>query len=291
MLRVLARESSGYHQIETLYCRIALGDTVRVTVTEDERSLQCIGEVPAGDLGPVEDNLAWRAAAAYAERARWPGGFAIQIEKRIPVGAGLGGGSADAGAVLRALNMLSPVPLSARDLLAVAGSLGSDVPFLTQDVSALALAWGRGERLLVLDSLPERRCWLLSPGVAVSTRDAYEWLAQAPPSRSPSLFDVGSLTSWDRVGELAANDFEGPVSARIPLIAKLLATLRSAGAANLVGVGAITQLSGSGSTVFALAGRDPRDGTHRFGWRSDEPGAIVIETRTSERVEAVELID
>jgi 4-diphosphocytidyl-2-C-methyl-D-erythritol kinase len=91
-LRVLAREVSGYHQIETLFCRIALADTVVVRIVARERSLDCHG----ADLGPIEANLAYRAAAAYAAARGWPDGFAIEIEKRIPVGGGLGGGSADA---------------------------------------------------------------------------------------------------------------------------------------------------------------------------------------------------
>ena len=291
VLRVLAHETSGYHQIETLYCRIALGDTVQVTTTDGQRSLQCTGELPPGGLGAVEENLAWRAATAYAQHTGWPAGFAIEIEKKIPVGGGLGGGSADAGAVLRALNALNPAPLPARALLGVAGSLGSDVPFLTQDTSPLALGWGRGERLLVLDALPERQCWLFSPGVAISTRDAYAWLAQEPPSHLPALIDPDVLQTWDGVAELAHNDFEGPVSERVPSVSRLLATLRSVGANKLVGRGAITQMSGSGSTVFALAGHAPSEGTQVIGWRSDEPGATVMETHTSERVEPVEFID
>ena len=122
-LRVLAREDSGYHQIETLFCRIALADEVTVRVLPSGRSVESHGQwVPAGGLGPPDKNLAWRAAAAYAEVTGFPAGFHISIEKRIPVGAGLGGGSADAGAVLRALNALNPRPLPSADLLPIAGS-------------------------------------------------------------------------------------------------------------------------------------------------------------------------
>src|SRR3982751_6289548 len=119
-LRVLARESSGYHQIETLFCRLALGDDVTVRVGVRGRSLDCNGALPSEGLGPVEQNLAWRAAVAYADAASWPIDFAIEIEKRIPVGGGLGGGSADAGAVLRALDALAPSPLAPQALLDIA---------------------------------------------------------------------------------------------------------------------------------------------------------------------------
>ena len=83
-LRVLAREANGYHQLETLFCRLALGDEVRVRLTPGERSLDCAGiAMPAGGLGPVEKNLAWRAALAFLEATQWETGFAIEIDKRI----------------------------------------------------------------------------------------------------------------------------------------------------------------------------------------------------------------
>ena len=126
-LRILAREASGHHQLETLFQRLELGDDVRVRVGVPGRSLDCGG---ADDLGPTARNLAWRAAQVYHEATGWPDGWAIEIEKRIPVGGGLGGGSADAGAVLRCLNALAPRPLSAGGLLALAAPLGAAVPFL-----------------------------------------------------------------------------------------------------------------------------------------------------------------
>lgn len=291
LLRVLAREISGYHQIETLFCRIALGDEVRVRATARGRSLHCAGDrIPRGGLGPIERNLAWRAAAAYSALAGWPAGFAIEIEKRIPVGGGLGGGSADAGAVLRALNALNPAPLPAGALLALAGSLGSDVPFLTQDESALAMAWGRGEHLLSLPPLPERECWLFCPDVSIATAEAYGWLSELPPHRVPVLYSPGQLTTWEGVARHARNDFEEAVAARHPVIARALGTLRSPGAEGLVGEGALVQLTGSGSTVVALLG-ERRRAPGMAEWRSDEPGVEVVRTQTASRVEPVILTE
>jgi 4-diphosphocytidyl-2-C-methyl-D-erythritol kinase len=288
-LRVLARETSGYHQIETLFCRIALSDEVTVRVGSRGRSLHCAGErIPRGGLGPIERNLAWRAAVAYSEMAGWPEGFAIEIEKRIPVGGGLGGGSADAGAVLRGLNVLNPAPLPPGGLLALAGSLGADVAFLTQAESPLALGWGRGEHLLTLPALPARRCWLFCPDVAIATADAYAWLAEVPPQRAAVLYDPAALGTWPGVARHARNDFEDPVAARHPVIARVLGTLRSPGAEGLVGQDALIQLTGSGSTVFALAGADAGAAG---GWRSDEPGLETVLTQTAERVEPVTLTD
>jgi 4-diphosphocytidyl-2-C-methyl-D-erythritol kinase len=288
-LRLLARETTGYHQIETLFCRIALGDEVVVRVGSRGRSLHCTGErIPRGGLGPIERNLAWRAAAAYSEMAGWPDGFAIEIEKRIPVGGGLGGGSADAGAVLRGLNALNPAPLPPGGMLALAASLGADVAFLTQSESPLALAWGRGDHLLALPALPERACWLFCPDVSIATADAYAWLAEVPPPRAASLYDPSTLATWDGVARFARNDFEEVVAARHPVIARALGTLRSPGAEGLVGRGALVQLTGSGSTVFALAGEDAGA---IAGWRSDEPGLETVLTQTAERVEPVLLTD
>ena len=292
-LRVLAREVSGYHQLETLYCRLSLGDQVTVRATDGARSLHCTGErLPDGGLGPADQNLAWRAASAYAQQAGWPLGFAIEIEKRIPVGGGLGGGSADAGAVLRVLNALNPSPLPRGALLAIASSLGADVPFLTQDDTPMALGWGRGERLLALPPLPERPCWLFWTGVPVSTAEAFQWLTAPGGSPVlPALVSLPDLSAWHSVAALAHNDFEEPVAARFPDIARALATLRSPGASRLVGKNPIVQLSGSGSTVYVVAGEDPNPARTNVLWRSDEPGVAILHTSTAVRVEPVVRID
>ncbi|GLC26367.1 4-(cytidine 5'-diphospho)-2-C-methyl-D-erythritol kinase [Roseisolibacter agri] len=206
-LRILAREASGHHQLETLFQRLELGDDVRVRVGVSGRSLDCGG---ADDLGPTERNLAWRAAAAYHAAAGWPDGWAIEIEKRIPVGGGLGGGSADAGAVLRCLNALAPRPLSAGELLALAAPLGADVPFLATE-APLALAWGRGERMLALPALPSRRVHLALFGEGVSTAAAYAALAARRGDATrprPILWTPDRLARWDDVALVATNDFE-----------------------------------------------------------------------------------
>ena len=117
-LRVLARESSGFHQLETLFLRLELADTVRVRRTPGPRTLDVGGDMDLSPLGPAESNLAWRAADAYLAESGMNGGFAIEIEKRIPIAGGLGGGSADAGAVLRALDARGALPPEGKALLA-----------------------------------------------------------------------------------------------------------------------------------------------------------------------------
>ena len=127
MLHVLSREASGYHSIETIFQRISLHDDVRVQLTEYERTLTCDGpSVPAAGLGLPENNLAWRAANLYTEECGWATGWNIEIVKRIPVGGGLGGGSADAAAVLRALERMSPKPIGTARLFELGGRLGAD---------------------------------------------------------------------------------------------------------------------------------------------------------------------
>ena len=144
-LQVGPRRPDGYHDLATLFARIDLADDVLVRIEASGVTVQMSrGGVPDESAGPPEKNLALLAARAYMDAARWPNGCAIEIEKRIPVGAGLGGGSADAGAVLRALNALAPRPLPIERLLRIAATLGADVPFLTLD-APLALGTDRGD--------------------------------------------------------------------------------------------------------------------------------------------------
>jgi 4-diphosphocytidyl-2-C-methyl-D-erythritol kinase len=276
-LRVLARETTGYHSIETVFLRIDLGDDVRLRVTAGARSIDCSGPaMPTAGLGAPERNLAYRAAAAYAAETGWPAGFAIEIEKRIPVGGGLGGGSADAGGVLRALDALAPNPLGSR-LIELATTLGADVPFMTID-SPMALAWGRGERLCPLPALVARPIVLAVPPVAVATADAYAWLAAARGSYEPHAEVVApdALATWEGVAVVAANDFEPVVAGRIHAIAVTLDALRQTDPD-------IAMLSGSGSTCFAVYADAPS--ATEIGAGVD---AQIIVSRTSERVVRVE---
>jgi 4-diphosphocytidyl-2-C-methyl-D-erythritol kinase len=285
-LRVLSRDDNGYHQIETLFCRIALADVVKVRTLPSGRSIDCHGRfMPAMGLGPQEKNLAWRAAVAYAEATGFPSGFQVTIEKRIPVGAGLGGGSADAGAVLRALNALNPRPLAASDLLPIAGSLGADVPFLTRE-DPLALAWGYGERMAALPALPTSAVWLLVPDESVNTAEAYRWLDESgkPPGRS--VIPEAQLASWQGVAAVGVNDFEEVVGERVPRIGRLLARLRDPALMDLLGPEASILMSGSGSTIAVISGQPrPVD----MAALPPFAGVTMIETETSTFVEPVVL--
>ena len=248
-LKVLAREADGYHSIETIFARIDLADDVVVRVGPGGRSIDSHG----ADLGPGEQNLAYRAALAYESATGWPESFAIEISKRIPVGGGLGGGSADAGAVLRALDALAPHPLGPR-LVTLAAELGADVPFMTLD-APFALAWSRGERMFALPTLPWHPLVILTPTHGIATEDSYEWVAQSRKFSgaipqvgfTPTAFviEASAVRDWTRMAAIASNDFDAVVFHRFPDLAKAAAALRQHGAI-------ITVLAGSGSSVVGV---------------------------------------
>ena len=277
-LRILAREASGYHQLETLFLRLALADDVTVRATDGARSLDVTGEVDPRQLGPVERNLGWRAAVEYAEATGWPSGFAIGLEKRIPVGGGLGGGSADAAAVLRALDAIAPRPIGESALLAIAARLGADVPFLTAS-APYALAWGRGERMLALPAPEEREVLLVLPPFAVNTAAAYGWLAATREADANG--EVGGvalalegLSDWATIDALAINDFEPVVAARHPAIAAIVRRLQALGCAPAL-------MSGSGSSVFGVLPSSRGIEMPRFVAETSEPAPRVLLTRTA----------
>ena len=280
-LRILGREVNGYHSIETMFLRLDLADVVRVRVGDGrERAIRCHGHAcPAEGLGPPEQNLAYRAALAYADAVGWPSGFAIDVEKNVPVGSGLGGGSADAAAVLRALDMMAPKAAGDETIAKIASRLGADVPFLASD-SVCALAWGRGERMLDLRPPPRRQAELLVPAFGVSTKWAYDQLAATwgDVRPRPARHRVAELSSWDHLSTVAVNDLEPIVSAKHPEIGACVVNLRARGAT-------IAMMSGSGSTVFGIFDRRPRA-------PSDIGGPLTsVRTYTANRVVGVERIE
>lgn len=176
-LKVLGRRPDGYHELDSVMARLELADRVRLRLTSEpgpDRLLAAHsgpGELPPDFEGP--GNLALKAAALYRRRTGWSkAGLEIFLDKRIPLGAGLGGGSADGAAVLRSLNRLAPAPLTTGELAELALSLGADVPFCLAPW-ALARAGGVGERLTPpppdFQAWAGRRLMLVNPGLALST--------------------------------------------------------------------------------------------------------------------------
>jgi 4-diphosphocytidyl-2-C-methyl-D-erythritol kinase len=243
-LRVLATETGGYHGIETLFCRIELADTLVVERREGGGvTLECLG----ADLGPAEDNLAYRAAELVLEATGRRVGVHLRLEKRIPVGAGLGGGSADAAAALELVNRLAGSPVPRAELTHFAARLGADVGYLLSG-APLALGWGHGERLLRLKPLPRAPVLLLVPPIPVRTAEAYRWVDQARATAGPRgglALDLDSLGSWSDVARMAGNDFESAVFGREPAIRDAFEALARTRPL-------LCRMSGSGSAVFAV---------------------------------------
>lgn len=281
LLRVLGREASGYHSIETLFIKLNLHDVVVVNTAVSHRTLSCDGPMmPTNGLGPMEQNLAYRAAELFTERAKWATGFAISVEKNIPVGGGLGGGSSNAAAVLRALNAMAPQPLAPAELLEIAGALGSDVPFLVSD-ALLALGWGRGDRLLELPALPSVPVQLITFSEGVNTGAAYQALRiTAATHAGATAYAPDAFASWGQISGQAVNDFERTVPTFHQGVAEWLPRLRSqASRLSAGGFPALALMSGSGATCFLVhpPGAAPE-------WPEAPGGARVVHTSTASAI-------
>jgi len=271
-LRILAREHSGYHQIETAFLLLELAD--QIVVRRIDRGVTL--EVQGPDLGPVEENLAFRAAQAVLGATGATFGVAIELTKKIPIRAGLGGGSSDAAATLHAVNALAGNAVPRHELNHLAARLGSDVPFFAAAVPA-ALGWGRGERLLALAPPPAAPALIALPrDIDVATPDAYRWWDQSglhEGSRGPVILEANSLSNWGNVGRLGANDFELPVFGKHPEIRTLFE--RVAGTRPYW-----VRMSGSGSAVAAVyrTERDRDDAISRLGTKDQT--CVASTTRT-----------
>ena len=258
-LRILAREDTGYHQIETLFQAIGLFDRVEVRRRAREgisleirrsESVPGSGDV-IGDLGEPGQNTVMKAARAFFATAGITPAVSLFLTKTIPAGTGLGGGSSDAAGTLAALNLLHGRPLGRAGLVELGGRIGSDVPFFCARVPT-ALAWGRGDRLLPCAPPPAAHAVVVVPTERVKTATAYrEASAGLELPAAPATLDGMDSVDWRRIASLQANVFEGPVFARLPRLGAVRDTLARHGAAP-------SGLTGSGSAVFGVFG-DERD--------------------------------
>lgn len=248
-LRVLAKESSGYHGIETLFCLLDLADEL----TAERRPESAVTlDVQGADLGNPADNLAVRAAEMVLQATGRKFGVHLQLEKRIPVQAGLGGGSSDAAAALVLTNQLAGNAVPRHELLQFAARLGSDVPFFLSE-ARLALAWGHGERMMRLPPLPTAAALLVVPPEGVPTGEAYAWIDQGESGarRGGLVLDFDTLRSWGDIARMAGNDFEAAVFGKRPGVRAAFEAL--AGTHPL-----LCRMSGSGSCLLAVY-RTPAD--------------------------------
>jgi len=253
-LRVVGRRADGYHELVSLFAPLDLGDDVEIAISAASR-LEVEIEIEGANAEVPGDasNIACRAARAFAEAAGLSGRIELRIHKRLPVGAGLGGGSSDAGAVLRALSDHFPGALEGARLAELALALGADVPFFLDPRPARVT--GIGERVEPVDDLPSLPVLLANPGIALATADVFRTFAAirpaltktAPDRRIPPPSGVAS-SDWKFAGVAGLdleNDLE-PIAIRLcPPIARLQRQIRAAGA-QAVG------MSGSGATVYGL---------------------------------------
>ena len=243
-LKILAKRPDGFHEIRTVYQTVGLADRLEVSLFEGKRGIHLDCNHP--ELSPGRENLVYRAAELWQHARGLKGGIHLRLEKRIPTGAGLGGGSSDAAATLMALERLAGRRLELAALLGLAAKLGSDVPLFFW--GGRVLGCGRGEEVYPLTDLPARHCLIAFPGFSVSTAEAYSKLglrltAQQEDRRINPLGKRPPfpLQAWGP----AENDFELFVFARWPELAKVKRQLIRAGAET-------ASLTGSGSALYAV---------------------------------------
>jgi len=240
-LYVLGRRRDGFHELRTIFQTIGLHDVLQMSLVRGGKiTLEC--DDSALPLG--RENLVWRAVAAARRALGVRAGVHVRLEKRIPVGRGLGGGSSDAAVALVGMERLARRKLDPAKRALIAAQLGSDVPFFLFGGRALGL--GRGEELYPLSDGAKRFVVVASPvGIAVSTRHAYGWLrapALTTRASAPKLRRFCALC-WSGQGGPLENDFEAAVFRRHPRLARIKRALLQHGAAGAA-------LAGSGSAVF-----------------------------------------
>jgi 4-diphosphocytidyl-2-C-methyl-D-erythritol kinase len=243
-LKVLSRRPDGFHEIRTVYQTVGLADRLQVSLSPRQKGirLECgHQELPSG-----RDNLVYRTAELWQRARGYKGGIRLRLEKKIPMGAGLGGGSSDAAAALLALERLTGNRLDLAARLELAARLGSDVPLFL--FGGRVLGCGRGEEVYPMTDLPARHCLIAFPGFSVSTAEAYAALGLRLTERAKvrKISSLGKrspfpLEAWGP----AENDFEWFVFARWPELAKVKRQLIRAGAET-------ASLTGSGSALYAV---------------------------------------
>ena len=244
-LDVLGKRPDGYHDIQSVMQTISIRDDVEVEVgTAKPWTLSCDKE----DVPQDSSNLAWKAAEMFCRAAkRDPEGVAIRITKRSPTQAGLGGGSADAAAVLRALNRHYDYPFSIYALAELGAEVGSDVPFCT--LGGTVLCQGRGERLRKLPDLPETLFVVCKPDFPVSTPELYRRLDETAIARRPDHTAMEAAIVQGDVGAIAGqlcNVFEPVVTEKHLELNYIKSLMNSYGALGFA-------MSGSGPSVYAIA--------------------------------------
>lgn len=271
-LDILGLREDGYHEIATVMQSLALADTL--TLTQQKEGITLRVDLPG--LEEDERNLAHRAAALIMNECGVRGGVHIDIVKRIPVAAGLAGGSADAAATLRGMNELYALGLSDEDLCRLGAKLGSDIPFSI--MGGTVLATGRGEIMQHLADFPATHVVLAKPSASVSTPWAYRSYDAHPPELHPdNAAFLEALTRGDRTRciELVCNVLEPVTEAAHPVIGDYRTRMRAHGAL-------CAMMSGSGPTVFGLFAEERAARAAAEDFRSGTDAAVHL-TQTAGR--------
>ncbi|MFN3626409.1 4-(cytidine 5'-diphospho)-2-C-methyl-D-erythritol kinase [Parvibaculum sp.] len=244
-LRISGRRPDGYHELRSLAVFAAIGDRIEVHPSA-QLTLDLEGRF-ASSLAGEADNLVLRAARGLRDLCGIGEGARILLEKNLPVASGIGGGSADAAAALRALMRLWRVKPDEAGLMRLAASLGADVPVCLG--TAPALMSGIGEKIRRLPRLPEIWLLLANPGVALSTADVFRALAAPPLAAAPAAAHLPDFATLDDLVEWLQgepNDLERPARALLPLIGEVIGAIAATPGCRLA------RMSGSGATCFGI---------------------------------------
>ena len=252
ILRILDRRPDGFHNLWSIMQTVALQDEVQIRLRAGRQDIQL--RCDATQLAADQSNLVYRAAAEVLARAQQSIGLDIELRKRIPMGAGLGGGSSDAAATIIGLNRLLQLEWSPTQMADAGQLIGSDVPFFLFAPSAFVAGRGETVRPIVVEGV--RWVVLVNPGFGVNTKWAYQELAATRAAVTPlSLvqreLDRQSRVTWTQLIAAAENDFEAPVFAAYGKLREIKRSLQAHGAE-------IALLSGSGATVFGVFGDEAR---------------------------------
>ncbi len=242
-LDVLGRLENGYHEVRMIMQTVQLYDRLTLTVRDDEA---IIIHTNLPFLPDNKNNIAWKAARLMMDTFGLEKGVTVDIEKHIPVAAGMAGGSADAAAVLFGMNRLFKLGQSRKKLMELGVTLGADVPYCL--LRGTALSEGIGEILSPLPPLPDCHILIAKPGISVSTRSVYEQIDNCGVKSHPDIDGmIGALKSGDLAGVASRmeNVLEAVTAVAHPEIEKIKQTMKEWGAVNAL-------MSGSGPTVFGL---------------------------------------
>lgn len=239
-LRITGRRDDGYHLLDSLMIPISLNDEITVQIEDGPSRISLTCDDPT--LPTDDTNLAYRAAALLSREARLVGHTKITLHKRIPAGAGLGGGSSDAAAILKSVNTLYSLGLSEKQLCHYGVQLGADVPFFIG--CRPARVTGIGEILTPVPPLPRRWIVLIVPPFSVSTPWAYRRFDELPPVGQSTTSENIASGRWPQRDQLV-NDLERAVLPAHPPLMEIKSILASLGAEG-------TLMTGSGSSIFGL---------------------------------------